>query len=805
MHPVLLRTEINTELVDDCFIIPIRDQNASFEWLLSEVSRRYHEWHPFKVYEFEINRSGCDNDTNIFDVLNATHIKNSKQLSLKIVESEKSKLLRREDEEKEEQLRLERLRIEQEKREKRRKRIAEIERRGNCWELVDYSQFLNVPLYNNNDDDKEDGAADDDDDDADGGRIVENTGSLDQWCSIRFVTAVLPSFNQFFFSLRIVTLPATTNTWKVCVGAVPIEFNIKADRHWVGAQHSWSYIGGTGGKCYNSGKSVSYGESYKDKDVVSVLLNFESGNIEFFKNGKSQGVAFQNLKHAVIPAVSFTAKGCQLEILDLLEDKYMPAKLRPFMLKNVEIIRNDIKQRQFYLSDSFEAEQNELWHKHGVNSLYPRFSSHHNPPSLAFSSSSNNKAKNQEQLQQPPDAQVCNIVVNNGSGDKWRISRSFGGYYPQAAAAAAEQDLVAFEFVILSDGKSSNTWRICLGVVPVDFDGAVDKIWVGAQHSWSYIAGTGGKCFNSAQSNSYGERYTANDRISVLIDFKQLSIEFFKNNESQGIAFDNCEALKAGVCAAVSMTAADARIKFSSLSRQIALNLKQIGITHRQILHEIVSKYGNIWDGNKKTSNKHNQRMFNVVDTLCVENTGVAAPGSDSKNNKNASVWNTIGSLLPYQTGRRYFEIVLVDLSDAPLNASQKLLKSNNAVHTKWKICVGVVSKSFNFNHSKNKHFVGGPSSWALILGNGQKCHNSTKSATYTSESFAKNDRIGVLMDFDNASLEFFKNDKPMGEAFNNLCGPVYAAVSVACNYRCVLKFDPSAEDTKTEHLFLFK
>lgn len=85
----------------------------------------------------------------------------------------------------------------------------------------------------------------------------------------------------------------TTNTWRVCICVVPTTFNSESDRIWVGSQKSWGYIGGPGGKCFNS-------------DVIGVLLNFPAKTIEFFKNGIPQGIAFDNLVGPVHAAVSLT-------------------------------------------------------------------------------------------------------------------------------------------------------------------------------------------------------------------------------------------------------------------------------------------------------------------------------------------------------------------------------------------------------------------------------------------------------------------------------------------------------------------
>merc|ERR1719295_1609107 len=144
---------------------------------------------------------------------------------------------------------------------------------------------------------------------------------------------------------------------------------------------------------------VNYGEKYSTGDVISILLDFDDGTITFFKNGKSQGIAFKALKAAVIPAVSLTAKGCRVKMLSLVK------------------------------SDGEEES-------------------------------------------------ICNVVVNNGSGDKWRMAKSFGAYYPNDDDV--DHNVVAFQFDVIRDGKSSNTWRLCLGVVPIEYDITSDKVWVGA-------------------------------------------------------------------------------------------------------------------------------------------------------------------------------------------------------------------------------------------------------------------------------------------------------------------------------------
>jgi len=69
---------------------------------------------------------------------------------------------------------------------------------------------------------------------------------------------------------------------------------------------SWGYL--SNGQKYNAGIAQAYGDRYSDGDVITIELEFGSKQITFYKNGKSQGVAFQNLSGPVFPAVSSHAE-----------------------------------------------------------------------------------------------------------------------------------------------------------------------------------------------------------------------------------------------------------------------------------------------------------------------------------------------------------------------------------------------------------------------------------------------------------------------------------------------------------------
>ena len=56
-------------------------------------------------------------------------------------------------------------------------------------------------------------------------------------------------------------------------------------------RRSYGYIAQNGGKT-NSGQKTSYGSTYGEGDVIKVELDMSTGNLTFYKNNISQGVAY---------------------------------------------------------------------------------------------------------------------------------------------------------------------------------------------------------------------------------------------------------------------------------------------------------------------------------------------------------------------------------------------------------------------------------------------------------------------------------------------------------------------------------
>jgi len=97
-----------------------------------------------------------------------------------------------------------------------------------------------------------------------------------------------------------------------------------------------------------------------------------------------------------------------------------------------------------------------------------------------------------------------------------------------------------------------------------------------------------------------------------------------------------------------------------------------------------------------------------------------------------------------------------------------------------WRFIIGVIPASFPVG---GKEWVGAHSSWGYIAGTGGKCHQVAKSLPY-GEPYGGGDVIGISLDFDRATIEFFKNGVSQGALC--ACDLVSKGTSAGCEHLCV-------------------
>ena len=332
--------------------------------------------------------------------------------------------------------------------------------------------------------------------------IVKNNGSEEKWQCARSKTMF--SEGRCYFEFIIIVDSKTTNTWRFCLGVCPPSFDVRSkQKKWVGSQGSWGYAA-VGETCNDVASGVKYGMHYKQDDVIGVTLDFNAKTIEYSINGRSQGIAFTNLRGPVYAAASFTGTGSKV-----------------YLRSRKNIISN--------------------------NSIAPSIIPNPVPAIDLAWDPQNCSTFLQIDPKQP------NLFKNSGSGDKWQVVTSKQTF--SVGKVIVDMD------ICLPKASTTNTWVFCLGVVPVLFNANSTQKWLGSQSSWGYIGGTGGVVHNTTESIPYHQPYTFGDTISVHLDFSAKTIGFAKNGESPGVAFRNLVG-PVKIAASVTTTGSTIRIRY---------------------------------------------------------------------------------------------------------------------------------------------------------------------------------------------------------------------------------------------------
>mmetsp|Transcript_11976 Transcript_11976/g.17808 ORF Transcript_11976/g.17808 Transcript_11976/m.17808 type:complete len:580 (+) Transcript_11976:106-1845(+) len=140
-------------------------------------------------------------------------------------------------------------------------------------------------------------------------------------------------------------------------------------------------------------------------------------------------------------------------------------------------------------------------------------------------------------------------------------------------------------------------------------------------------------------------------------------------------------------------------------------------------------------------------------------------PKSARLTNKNLTVSSTLKKSAPttvtasmdFKTGIHYWTVYI---EAAPSTSD---------------IMVGVTNPHFSGNDRFLSHHSNG---WGISCNGGKRCHNSVLT-DYANMNIGRGDTIGVLLNLEKKTLEFFVNGNSMGIAFSNVSGPVTPAVTL--------------------------
>jgi hypothetical protein len=114
---------------------------------------------------------------------------------------------------------------------------------------------------------------------------------------------------QVFLDLNI---SVSSNLWQIIVGVARPDTPL--DEHLGAGLNEWGLACYSGHKIFNRDRREEYSSGCSKGDILQVKLDLHRRTLEYFKNGESLGIAFQNLSGPVSPAVSLL-KGQRVRLI----------------------------------------------------------------------------------------------------------------------------------------------------------------------------------------------------------------------------------------------------------------------------------------------------------------------------------------------------------------------------------------------------------------------------------------------------------------------------------------------------------
>ena len=105
------------------------------------------------------------------------------------------------------------------------------------------------------------------------------------------------------------------------IGVVPSEFKPNNNITDIGNGVGWDHSGwGSSKDLFNADNEIigkQYAKSFKNNDIVKCEINLDNKRMIYYINEKSYGIAFDNLKGSVKPAISLYSVGSSVQLLNV--------------------------------------------------------------------------------------------------------------------------------------------------------------------------------------------------------------------------------------------------------------------------------------------------------------------------------------------------------------------------------------------------------------------------------------------------------------------------------------------------------
>mmetsp|Transcript_40442 Transcript_40442/g.61691 ORF Transcript_40442/g.61691 Transcript_40442/m.61691 type:complete len:207 (+) Transcript_40442:789-1409(+) len=116
---------------------------------------------------------------------------------------------------------------------------------------------------------------------------------------------------------------ASSNSWQIIVGVAQLQPGLSADQvksvfnlsnHLGASPKEWGMMCLSGQKIH---KNIieNYATSSRRGDIIGVIVDLNTGRLEFTRNGISLGIAYENVKGPISPCVSLL-KGQKITLID---------------------------------------------------------------------------------------------------------------------------------------------------------------------------------------------------------------------------------------------------------------------------------------------------------------------------------------------------------------------------------------------------------------------------------------------------------------------------------------------------------